>query len=64
MTINITIDEDLIAEALHATGLKTKREAIELGLKTLVRLHQQAKIRQLRGKLMWEGDLDDMRTDR
>ena len=64
MTINITIDEDLIAAALHSTGLKTKREAIELGLKTLVRLHQQAKIRQLRGKLMWEGDLDDMRTDR
>ena len=64
MTINITIDEALITAALHATGLKTKREAIELGLKTLVRLHQQAKIRQLRGKLMWEGDLDDMRTDR
>lgn len=64
MTINITIDEDLIAAALQATGLKTKREAIELGLHTLVRLHQQAKLRQLRGKLIWEGDLDDMRTDR
>lgn len=64
MTININIDEDLITAALHATGLKTKREVIELGLKTLARLHQQAKIRQLRGKLMWEGDLDDMRTDR
>ena len=66
MTINIAIaiDEDLITAALHATGLKNKGEAIELGLKTLVRLHQQAKIRQLRGKLTWEGDLDDMRTDR
>ena len=64
MTTNIAIDEDLITAALRATGLKTKREAIELGLKTLVRLHQQAKIRQLRGKLNWEGDLDDMRTDR
>ena len=64
MTIHIAIDEDLISAALRATGLKTKREAIELGLKTLVRLHQQAEIRQLRGKLIWEGDLDDMRTDR
>lgn len=64
MSTNIAIDEALIAAALQATGLKTKREAIQLGLRTLVRLHQQAKIRQLRGKLPWEGDLDTMRTDR
>ena len=63
MTTNIAIDENLIAAALQATGLKTKREAIELGLRTLVRLHQQAKLRQLRGKLAWEGDLDALRTD-
>jgi Arc/MetJ family transcription regulator len=64
MTTNIAIDENLITAALKATGLKTKREAIELGLRTLVRLHQQAKLRQLRGKLAWEGDLDAIRTDK
>ena len=64
MNTNTAIDENLIAAALQATGLKTKREAIELGLRTLVQLHQQAKLRQLRGKLVWQGDLDAMRIDR
>lgn len=63
MTTNIAIDDELIAAALRATGLKTKREAVELGLRTLVRLHQQKKLRELRGKLVWDGDLDHMRTD-
>lgn len=63
MRTNIVIDDVLMAETLKATGLKTKREAVELGLKTLLRLRQQAAIRQLRGKLAWEGDLDAMRTD-
>ena len=51
-------------EALRATGLKTKREAVELGLKTLLRLRQQEDIRRFRGKLAWSGDLEAMRTDR
>jgi hypothetical protein len=44
--------------------LKTKREAIEEGLRTLLRLKKQEGIRRLRGRLRWEGDLDRMRTDR
>jgi len=51
-------------EALRATGVKTKREAVELGLRTLVRLGRQGEIRRLRGKLKWQGDLDAMRSDR
>ena len=50
-------------QVLKLTGLKTKREAVEQGLKTLVRLKQQEQIRKYRGKLNWEGDLDDMRRD-
>lgn len=61
---NIVIDDSLIQEVLRVTGLKTKREAVELGLKTLVRLNRQSEIRKYRGKLHWEGDLDEMRTDR
>ena len=64
MRTNIVIDDTLMDDALKATGLKTKREAVELGLRTLVRLHRQAGIRRFRGRLNWEGDLEAMRTDR
>ena len=63
MRTNIEIDDRLMAEALEVSGAQTKREAVELGLKALVRLKRQAGIRKYRGKLMWEGDLDAMRTD-
>jgi Arc/MetJ family transcription regulator len=64
MRTNIVIDDKLMADTLRATGLKTKREAVELGLKTLLRLKQQTELRRLRGKYAWEGDLDAMRRDR
>jgi Arc/MetJ family transcription regulator len=62
MRTNIEIDDDLMADALRATGLTTKKEAVELGLKALIKLYKQASIRDLRGKLKWEGDLEEMRT--
>ena len=61
MRTNIVIDDQLMSDALKATGLSTKKEAVELGLKMLVRLNKQQAIRKLRGKLKWEGDLDEMR---
>lgn len=64
MRTNIVIDDDLMAEALRATGVKTKREAVELGLRTLLQLRGQARIRDFRGKLAWEGDLEEMRLDK
>ena len=64
MRTNIEIDDNLMRDVLKATGLKTKREAVELGLKTLVRLRKQENIRNFRGKLNWEGDLDSMRTEK
>ena len=63
MRTNIVINDELMKQVLKVTGLKTKREAVELGLKTLLKLKQQQKIRQFRGKLAWEGSLDDMRRD-
>lgn len=62
MRTNIVIDSELMADALKATGLKTKKEAVELGLKTLVRLKKQANIKTWRGKLNWEGDLEEQRN--
>ncbi|HTC32120.1 MAG TPA: type II toxin-antitoxin system VapB family antitoxin [Bryobacteraceae bacterium] len=64
MRTNIVIDDKLMKDALRTTGLKTKREVVELGLRTLVRLTKQTEIEALRGKLHWEGDLDEMRRDR
>ncbi len=63
MRTNIVIDDKLMKDALRATGLTTKREAVELGLRTLLRLKQQEEIRRFRGKLAWEGDLETMRRD-
>ena len=63
MRTNIVIDDALMQNVLNATGLKTKREAVELGLQTLLRLKKQEHIKSFRGKLNWDGDLDAMRTD-
>jgi Arc/MetJ family transcription regulator len=58
---NIVIDDDLLAEALEATGAKSKREVVELGLAMLVKLSRQERVKEFRGKLRWQGDLDAMR---
>lgn len=63
MRTNIVIDDDLMRDAMRVTGLKTKREAVELGLRTLLRLNKQRQIKSLRGKIAWKGDLAEMRTD-
>ncbi|CAM3019912.1 DUF2191 domain-containing protein [Komagataeibacter xylinus] len=63
MRTNIIIDDALMTDALKAAGVKTKREAVELGLRMLIKLKQQRELRTLRGKLDWQGDLDAMRSD-
>lgn len=63
MRTNIEIDDDLMQDVLKATGAATKREAVEMGLRTLLRLKQQEELRRFKGKLHWEGDLEAMRTD-
>ncbi len=63
MRTNIVIDDDLMAKALKMTGVRTKREAVELGLKTLIKLKSQEQIRQFRGELAWQGNLDELRSD-
>jgi Arc/MetJ family transcription regulator len=63
MRTNILIDDDLMEAAMLATGAKSKKDAVELGLQMLVRLHQQQSIRDFKGKLQWDGDLDEMRTN-
>jgi Arc/MetJ family transcription regulator len=61
---NIEIDDALMEKALRATGLKTKRAVVEEALRVLIQLRDQARIRELRGKVHWEGNLDEMREGR
>lgn len=63
MRTNIVIDDGLIADAMRASGSKTKREAVERGLRKLVQLERQQDILELFGKIDWDGDLDEMRRD-
>jgi len=64
MRTNVVIDDELMAKAMESTGLKTKRAVIEEALRTLIRLKSQERARRLRGKLHWEGDLNEMRQGR
>ena len=64
MRTNIVIDDRLMKDALKLTGIRTKREAVETALKLMVDLKKQEKIRQHRGKLKWDGNLDEMRLAR
>jgi len=63
MRTNIVIDDDLMEEALKLSQLKTKKGAVEEGLKLLVQRKKQENIKDLRGKLRWKGDLEDMRSN-
>lgn len=63
MRTNVVIDDTLMQSALRLSGLRTKRETVEAGLRLLVQIRQQEQIRQARGKLKWEGNLDVSRTD-
>jgi len=63
MRTNVVIDDDLMKEALRSSGLSTKRATIEYALKLLIKLKRQESIKDYRGKLRWEGNLDEMRRD-
>ena len=64
MRTNIVLDDNLIERAKKLTGIKTKREVVQEALRTLILLREQAEVRQFRGKLKWEGNLDEMRRAR
>lgn len=63
MRTNVVIDDRLMSRALKSGGFRTKKSAIEAGLHLLIQMHSQRKLRELRGKVKWEGDLEEMRKD-
>jgi Arc/MetJ family transcription regulator len=60
---NIVIDDNLMAEAMKLTRLTTKKAVVERGLRLLVQVKKQESLRNLKGRLKWDGDLDQMRMD-
>jgi len=64
MRTNIVIDDELMAEAMKATGLATKKAVVEAGLQLLIQVKAQTGVRRLRGKVNWSGNLDEMRSGR
>lgn len=64
MRTSMEIDHDLMAQALKVGGFKTRKAAVEEGLRLLIRTRTQGRLRELRGKLRWEGSLEEMRRDR
>lgn len=64
MRTNIDIDDDLMRSAQRATGLPTKKAVVEEALRLLVKLHRQTAIRKLRGKISWQGNLEELRRGR
>jgi len=63
MRTNIVIDDELMRQAVELSESKTKKAIVEEALSLLIRFRKQAKLRALRGQLVWEGDLNQMRTD-
>jgi len=64
MRTNVVLDDDLMARALESGGYRTKKSAIEAGLRLLVQMNSQQRLRRLKGKVRWGGDLEEMRRDR
>jgi len=63
MRTNVVIEDRLMSRAMRTSGCRTKRSAIESGLRLLVQVSSQKKLRDLKGKIAWEGDLEEMRRD-
>lgn len=64
MRTNIEIDESLVDEAQHLSGLKTKRAVVDAALRMFVRVQRQKEVLKLAGKVEWVGNLDEMREGR
>ena len=64
MRTNIEIDDQLVTKAMRSTGARTKKAVVEAGLRLLVKTHSQTAIRKLRGKVQWEGNLNESRLGR
>lgn len=64
MRTNLVIDDELMAEAQRLSGIQTKRQVVEEALRLFIQMYEQSAVRELRGQLSWQGNLDEMREGR
>jgi Arc/MetJ family transcription regulator len=64
MRTNIDLDDELVRRGLKVSGLRTKKELVNMALREFLRRKDQKKILELRGKISWKGDLNLMRRNR
>jgi len=63
MRTNIVLDDSIMKTALEIGGFKTKKATIENALRLFIQVKGQQKIKKLKGKIHWEGNLEEMRKD-
>ena len=64
MRTNLVIDDELMAKAQRLSGIQTKRQVVEEALRLFIQMYEQSAVRELRGQLSWQGNLDEMREGR
>ena len=62
METTVTIDMDLLEKAMQVAGAQTQRQLVENALRLIIMQNRQDEARKYRGKLQWEGNLDELRT--
>jgi Arc/MetJ family transcription regulator len=64
MRTNIVVDDKLVEKGMRYTGIRTKKDLVDFALRELIRRKERKRILSLKGKLRWEGNLDEMRSSR
>lgn len=64
MRTNIEIDDRLMRKAMKVSGARTKKATVEAALKLLADTYAQGGFRKFRGKVKWEGNLEQSRLSR
>jgi len=64
MRTNIVLDDKLVEEGKRLTGVKTKRELVNLALRELIERRRRKNLLKFEGKIEWEGNLNEIRRSR
>lgn len=64
MRTNIEIDDKALNKVKKLCGARTKKEAVEKSLDFMIKFYKRSGLKDLKGKVKWEGDLDEMRKEK
>ena len=61
MRTTLNVNDIVLSDVVRMTGAKSQTEAVNIALTDWVRQKKLERLRGLRGKLDWEGNLDKLR---